>query len=229
MRRLSDSQERHRPLPRGQAFDLSMLGALGISRCLAVRYVQEGRLMRLAQGVYAHPGEDVPWHGAIGVLQRRTGGVHVGGKSALLMHGIGRALDVGQPLNTRDPIVLWGRKPIALPVWVRARYPVRYVSAPLFSWFGQELNEQTLTTVPGQPEGLRVSVPERAVLEMLYEVGTRVGTEEARDLFNRLRSPRKALMGPLLFVCTSKRAAHLFSTWAGEAFDSTSPTGPWTV
>ena len=47
-------------------------------------------------------------------------------------------------------------------------------------------------------EGLRVSVPERAVLELLYDVGTHQGLEEARHLFEGLTNPRKDMLGRLL-------------------------------
>jgi hypothetical protein len=61
-----------------------------------------------------------------------------------------------------------------------------------------------------------VSVAERAVLEMLYDAGTRQSLEEARNLFDGLRSPRKKLLGQLLACCTSVKTVRLFLTWARE-------------
>ena len=68
----------------------------------------------------------------------------------------------------------------------------------------------------GQAAGLRVAVPERAVLELLYETGPRESLEEARNLFDGLRSPRKDVLGRLLACCTSVKAVRLFLTWARE-------------
>jgi hypothetical protein len=59
-------------------------------------------------------------------------------------------------------------------------------------------------------------VPERAVLELLYEVGTHQGLEEARHLFESLRSPRKELLARLLQCCTSVKTVRLCLTWARE-------------
>lgn len=76
--------------------------------------------------------------------------------------------------------------------------------------------DKTLTTPPGLPEPLRVAVPERAVLELLYEAGVKQSLEEARNLFDGLRSPRKDLLGQLLSCCTSVKAVRLYLTWARE-------------
>src|SRR3546814_6701187 len=40
--------------------------------------------------------------------------------------------------------------------------------------------------------------------------------EEARNIFDGLRSPRKDLLGQLLSCCTSVKAVRLFLTWARE-------------
>lgn len=64
--------------------------------------------------------------------------------------------------------------------------------------------------------GLRVSVPERAVPELLYEVGTHQSPEEARNLLDGVRSPRKLVLGELLQCCTSIKTVRLFLTWARE-------------
>ncbi|WBI74621.1 hypothetical protein PALA34_02772 [Pseudomonas aeruginosa] len=61
-----------------------------------------------------------------------------------------------------------------------------------------------------------MAVPERAVLEMLYEAGTRQSLEEVRNLFDGLRSPHKDLLGQLLACCTSVKTVRLFLTWARE-------------
>jgi hypothetical protein len=54
------------------------------------------------------------------------------------------------------------------------------------------------------------------MLELLYEAGTRESLEEARNLFDGLRSPRKEVLGRLLSCCVSVKAVRLFLTWARE-------------
>jgi hypothetical protein len=197
-------------LPRGAPFDLAILNQFGVSAQLAARYAEGGWLVRLAQGVYAFPNDDFGVHGALLFLQKRVSGLHVGGKSALTLQG------VRHNLSSRDTLVLWGDTRFALPAWFTSRFPSRYVHAHLFDWPDTGLADKTLATPPGMLEGLRVSVPERAVMELLYDVGVKQSLEEARNLFDGLRTPRKELLGQLLSCCTNVKAVRLFLTWARE-------------
>lgn len=197
-------------LPRGAPFDLPVLQSFGVSPQLAARYAESGWLVRLGHGVYAFPNDAFDVNGALLFLQRRVASLHVGGKSALALQGVRHNLGV------RDTLVLWGEARFALPAWFTERFPARYVNARLFDWSVPDLAEATLHTPPGQTQGLRVAVPERATLELLYEAGTGQSLEEARHLFDGLRSPRKALLGQLLSCCTSVKAVRLFLTWARE-------------
>lgn len=197
-------------LPRGAPFDLAILEAYGVSPQLAARYTENGWLVRLAHGVYAFPNDDFDLTGALRFLQKKVAGMHVGGKSALALQG------VRHNLASRELLVLWGDVRFALPTWFIHRFPARYVNARLFVWPDDMLADRTLHSPPGQPAGLRVAVPERAILELLYDAGTRESLEEARNLFDGLRSPRKDLLGRLLACCTSVKAVRLFLTWARE-------------
>lgn len=199
-------------MPRGEPFDLAGLKALRISAVLAAKYAESGWLVRLGQGVYAFAGDAWSAHGGIKLLQQRVPGLHLAGKSALALQG------VRHNLARRETLVLWGdARPYTLPTWFTTRFPARYVGARLFDWSQQEsLEAKTLHTPPGVTEGLIVSVPERAVLELLHDVGTKQGMEEAMALFESLRSPRVAVMGQLLSCCTSVKTVRLFLTWARE-------------
>lgn len=198
-------------LPRGQPFDSGVLRARGISPQRAARYVSSGWLRRVAHGVYAFPGDDWTAQGAVLLLQRNVPTLHVGGKSALALHG------VRHNLAPRDVLVLWGdRRLNKLPEWFTSRLPARYVSARLFNWPDADLPKATVATPPGVTPGLLVSVPERAALEMLYDVGTRQSPEEARNVFDGLRNLRLAVLGRLLACCTSVKAVRLFLTWSRQ-------------
>lgn len=197
-------------LPRGAPFDLAALERLGVSAKLAAYYAQSGWLVRLGQGVYAFPGDPLDAHGAIKLLQRRVAGMHVAGKSALALQG------VRHNLAARERLVLWGDDRFTLPKWFTSRFAARYVSARLFEWPDEGLRKRSLTTPPGASAGLRVSAPERAALEMLYDVGTHQSLEEARNVFESLRNPRKDMLVRLLACCTSVKVVRLFLTWARE-------------
>lgn len=197
-------------LPRGAPFDLVDLERLGVSAKLAAYYASAGWVERLGYGVYAFPNDELNAHGAIKLLQSRVDGLHLAGKSALALQG------VRHNIGPRERLVLWGNVRFSLPDWFTTRFPARYVWARLFDWPDESLDVQSLTTPPGVTDGLKVSAPERAVLEMLYDVGTRQGLEEARNVFDGLRNLRKEMLGKLLACCTSVKAVRLFLTWARE-------------
>ena len=197
-------------LPRGAPFDLATLDQFGVSPQRAAYYAEGGWLVRLAQGVYAFPNDEFGVHGAILFLQQRVPGLHIGGKSALSTQG------VRHNLASREMLVLWGNTRFTLPMWFTSRFPARYVHAHLFDWPDTGLAGKVLTTPPGLPGGLQVSVPECAILELLNDVGVKQSLEEARNLFDGLRTPRKELLGQLLSCCTSVKAVRLFLTWARE-------------
>lgn len=183
---------------------------MGVTPQLASYYARHGWLTRLGQGAYGFPGDTLTQHGAVLFLQSKVKGLHVGGKSALALQG------VRHNLSQRETLILWGDARCILPDWFTSRFPARYAWAHLFDWPDTQLSELTLTTPPGATDGLRVSTPERAALELLYDVGTHQGMEEARHLFESLRNFRTDVTGRLLACCTSVKAVRLFLSWARE-------------
>jgi hypothetical protein len=197
-------------IPRGMPFDLAVLARIGASRKQAAYYVKHGWLMRVGQGVYAFPGDEITLHGATKLLQVWVQDLHVGGRSALDLQG------VRQNLAAHGRLVLWGTERFALPQWFLKRFPAVYRQLKLFAWPNEDLQAQSTSTPPGVTKGLQVSVPERAALEMLYDVGVRQDLEEARNVFEGLRGLRRETVGRLLACCTSIKAVRLFLTWARE-------------
>jgi hypothetical protein len=197
-------------MPRGTPFDLVLLAEQGVSAQLAAKYVEGGWLSRLAQGVYAFQVDTLTSDGSIKFLQTRLPGLHFAGKTALSLQG------VRHNLSPQDKLVLWGDARSTLPSWFVSRFPARYVSARLFDWSDDFPAAKSLTTPPGSADGLLVSVPERAVLELLYDVGTKQGVEEAHNIFAGLRNLRKDVLGKLLASCTSVKTVRLLLTWSRE-------------
>lgn len=103
-----------------------------------------------------------------------------------------------------------GEERFILPAWFTSRFPARYVHSRIFDWNPSRLNADTISTPAGAAENLKVSVQERAVLELLSEVCTRQDLEEARNLFDGLRNLRTELMGQLLASCSSVKTVRLF-------------------
>ncbi len=184
------------------------LAALGISADLAVHYVRAGWLERLARGVYCRPNDPPTLHPSITLLQRSFDGLHVGGKSALDWHG------VRQYLSQHPVLHLYGWAAAKLPEWFTERFPAEYHRKRLFD----EVPDALLYIGPleGRSGAPAVSSPERALLEMLSEVGVRQPLQEAREIAEGLYSLRADVLRELLLRCTSVKTVRLCLQLGGE-------------
>jgi len=145
---------------------------------------------------------------AVNFLSRQVEGLHVGGKTALAWHG------VRHNVGPRETLVLWGSENKPLPAWFKQRFRARYVCRQLFD---QSLPAGTgLQPLPETPEGPLVSAPERALLELLDEVGLDQGIEEARNIMESVRTLRLDVLGTLLNHCPRVKVVRLCLQWAEE-------------
>lgn len=177
------------------------LAALGISADLAVHYVRAGWLLRLARGVFSRPNDTLSLHPSLVLLQRRIEGLHLGGKSALDWYG------VRQYLSQQPMLHLYGWDAARLPDWFTERFPAEYHRKRLF-------DEQPGTLLHVAPFEQRsgapmVSSPERALLEVLSDVGVRQPLQEARELAESSYSLRADVLRELLKHCTSVKTVRL--------------------
>ena len=193
------------------------LKAIGVSPALASYYVRSGWLARLGRGVFMFPCDRLESSACVRCLATSLPGLHVGGKTALAWRG------VRHNVGPRERLVLWGDKVGKLPAWFTDRFPARYVSRNLFA--GTLPKNFGLQPLPETPDGPPVSVPERAMLELLAEVGIEQGIEEARNLVEGVRSVRLDVLGALLQNCPRVKvvrlclnlADELNLSWAAEA------------
>jgi hypothetical protein len=154
------------------------------------------------------PNDELQRDACLKFLAERVPGLHVAGKTALAWRG------VRHNLSPRERLNLWGDKSGKLPEWFTSRFPADYAARNLFSknlpaGFG-------LQPLPETPDGPLVSVPERALLEMLSEVGMRQGVEEARNLMEGVHSVRQEVMETLLKHCIRVKVVRLCVNWADE-------------
>lgn len=206
------------------------LAALGISADLAVHYVRAGWLERLARGVYCRPNEPPTLNPSVALLQRSLAGLHVGGKSALDWHGIRHYV------SPRPVLHLYGWEAGRLPEWFTQRFPAEFHRKRLFQERpGALLHVQAFENREGAP---LVSAPERALLEVLSEVGVRQPLQEARELVESSYSLRADVLRDLLKRCTSVKTVRfclqlgreLSQPWAAKLDPSQLPKGsdrPW--
>ncbi len=136
------------------------------------------------------PGDTLTRDGCLAYLARQMPGLHVGGKTALSWRGI------RQNVSFREVLSLWGNQPKRIPPWFTERFPARYQATQLFDAdIRKGLGLQPLPN--GRPEIL-VSVPERALLELLSDVGKTQSLQETRQLVESLRTLREKTLDELL-------------------------------
>lgn len=195
-------------MPRGAPLASSELKTIGVSAPLAYQYVKRGWLNKLGRGVFTLPADKLQRDGTLKFLARQLPGLHVGGKTALAWRG------VRHNLPAKEQLSLWGVKAGKLPSWFSSRFPSRYVSKKLFH---KKLPAAfALSSLPESPNGPLVSEPERALLEMLSEVGLQQSVEEGRQIMEGARSLRPEVLTRLLQECVRVKVVRLCTQWAEE-------------
>jgi hypothetical protein len=193
--------------PRGTPFDHHELAKLGVSSALAHHYLKSGWLARLGRGVFMFPKDTLRQDDCLRFLSRRVPGLHVGGKAALAWRGI------RHNLPAREPLSLWGQTKTKLPDWFQKLFPARYPARNPFSKLPKDFGLQPL---PETPDGALVSTPERALLEMLSEVGVHQGIEEARNIMEGARGLRPEVLATLLKNCRRVKVVRLCLRWSED-------------
>lgn len=220
----------HTEVPLGSPVTSARLADIGISADLAVHYARAGWLERLARGVYKRPGESLQLPPSLVVLQQQITGLHVGGKTALEWYGI------RQYVSHQPVLTLYGWEAARLPEWFTKHFPSDYHRQRLFS----EKPKQMLGVArfENRDNAPLVSIPERALLELLDEVGVRQPLQEAREIMEGAHNMRADVLVKLLKRCTSVKtvrlclmlARELSLPWAGKLDRATLPRGgkrPW--
>jgi hypothetical protein len=131
---------------------------------------------------------------------------------------------------------LYGWVAARLPAWFSERFPAEYHRKRLFDERPAALLcVDAFEKRSGAPQ---VAVPERALLELLSEVGVRQPLQEARELTESSYNLRADVLRALLQRCVSVKTVRLclqlgreFSLpWVGKLDPATLPTGskrPW--
>lgn len=188
-------------LPAGSPMTSAQLAKMGVSADLAVHYARSGWLKRLARGIYTRPGETLSQHPSLLVLEHQVAGLHVGGKSALEWYG------VRQYVSQKPVLHLYGWVAARLPDWFVQHFPAEYHRKQLF----HETSKKTLSVgrFENRDAAPLVSAPERALLELLDEVGVRQPLQEAKEIAEGTYNLRAEVLTDLLKHCTSVKTVRL--------------------
>ncbi len=195
-------------LPRGEPLSTAALQSQGLSAFRASALARSGWLVHLARGVYMLPGDTLTRDGSLAFLSTQTPGFHVGSKTALAWRG------VRQNIAFREHLSLWGDRPRRLPEWFTQRFQAQYQASQMFddtlpAAFG-------LQPLPAGDPRVMVSVPERAMLELLSDVGKAQSLTETRELVESLPALREKVLDELLRHTTRIKVLRLAATLASE-------------
>jgi hypothetical protein len=201
-------------VPPGFLVDSEWLSGQGIADRLLHHYEQAGWLERLVRGVYRRPastgetsGAHDTWQTVLVSAQRiMSYDVHLGGMSALAFHGHGHYLSLGGA----EAVAVYGDRPhwlTKLPLDTRWILRTRIL-------FGEadEGIEEADSALTGWK--LRVSSPERAILEALNELPKHDSFENVDVVFESLTTLRPRRLMTLLGLCRSVKVRRLFFVFA---------------
>ncbi|MDP3247955.1 MAG: type IV toxin-antitoxin system AbiEi family antitoxin domain-containing protein [Polaromonas sp.] len=195
-------------LPRGHPLTIQWFAERGLAAKQVARLAHDGWLKRVGHGVYILSGDQLEQKASLALLARSIPGLHVGGKTALEWRG------VRHNLSARPTLSLWGDAPQKLPAWFSEAFPAVYQAAHIFS--GGMPADLGVSALPGGHSQVLVSTPERAMLELLSDVGKRQGLEEATHLLDGLRSPRLNVLEQLFAHLERIKVARLAQTLSEE-------------
>jgi hypothetical protein len=191
--------------PRGTVQTAAFLVKKGYTPMLLKKYISAGWIDPVGRGAYIMHGDTVKWTGGFYAVQSQLGlDIHVGARTALELQGYGHYLSGGL-----RRIFLFGLPGVRLPKWFTDHdwgEKVEYVTTkmlPISAANSFSLYEEKGYTI-------RLSSPERAIMEVLYLVPERQGFDEALRLMEGLTTLRPALVQSLLEGCTSVKIKRLF-------------------
>ncbi len=216
-------------IPPGFLVDMAWMTRHAISRQSVSAYVKQGWLERVRQGLYRRPftagvsreaasGWKIPLLSAQWIMGHRF---HVGGTSALSLHGHSHYLQLGGDAA----IYLYGSE---IPIWLLELQTDARVIRRTHALFGEqptgvEDGEFSLSDGPDAEFTLstwrwpiRMSSAERAILEALDELPNNESFHTLDMTFESLVNLRPKLLTTLLVQCQSVKVKRLFFVYADK-------------
>lgn len=209
------------------------LSGKGYARHSIDNLVKSGQLISLRPGIYIRPDTQLGWEGVVCSLQRMSGDLSVGGLTALELHGLGHYL----ALSGERRVVLFGADP--LPAWINhlvkdvtfeKRSEARLFAASPYAETDDDREDAQerrrrkrrdpamagLTTmqIAEHLPPLSLSTPERAILEVLFDVPNRISFEHADQLMQGLATLSPRRLETVLHLCVNIRVKRLFFWFA---------------
>ena len=149
----------------GFVFTSSFLKKEGINYDQQFAYKKSGWLESIGSGAFKKEGDLIKWPGGLYALQKQLAvKVHLGGKSALLKQGYSHYVYAQEPY-----LFLYIMRDNKLPKWFKNYDWGVALQLSSTAFLPNDLKE-SYTTKNIDGFDIKISIPERAVLEMLYYV-----------------------------------------------------------
>ena len=216
-------------LPEGFLADSAWLQEQGLSRSSIRDYVDRGWLEKIASRVYRRPrqvaNDPLRWDVVVLSLQQvMHRALHVGGRTAVELAGYAHYLKAGET----STVYLYGQ---GAPSWLTAlRSSARFELRPdrLFAGSGTGVEMRRFDLRSGEASAptrdaerkspwewsLMMSVPERAILEMMDELPQQESFHQVDAVMEGMANLRPQLLGRLLQECKSVKVKRLFLWYA---------------
>ena len=192
--------------PKGTVAVYNWLASRGVYRQLAGAYIKGSWIERIGRGAFKQAGETVGWTGALYAMQTQLKlSVHAAGKTALGLQGYAHYV----PMGAGQTVVLFGSPIEKLPEWFR-RYDWKIKLRYAATGFLDGRKNTGLADHALGDYSIKISSPERALLEVCYDVPDEESYEEAGLLMEGLTTLRSELVRELLKECRSVKAKRLF-------------------
>lgn len=192
--------------PDGVPMTSRWLADQGVTPQLIARYKKSKWFTPLGRGAWIRTGKHLDWTAAIYALQTQQD-LHVfpSGKTALELLGRGHFL----PLGKNPPIQLSIPASERLPEWF-TRQPFASKLTVLNSAVLFDPVHTALTQWEARDFSIRISAPERAIIELCHLLPHKTDAEEVQLLMQGLTSLRPQLLQKALLDCLSVKAKRLF-------------------
>ncbi|WP_320171211.1 type IV toxin-antitoxin system AbiEi family antitoxin domain-containing protein [Maridesulfovibrio sp.] len=198
--------------PNGTIKNSEELAKLEINKSLVQGYMEQGWLVSVGRGAYAKSHDTPTWLGGLHSLQQKDKPfIHAGGRTALELQGYTHYVSA-----QKREIFLFAPPKTKLAAWF-AKYDwgqtIVFTSTSLFP---DNLSD-SFTEHDAGTFTVKISSPERAILELLHHVLQKVGFDEAFQLMQGLGTLRPTLVQTLLEECNSIKVKRLFLYLARES------------
>lgn len=186
------------------------LESLSISSDLQKRYRRSGWLAAIGKGAFVRPDDPVDWQGGLYTLQAQAGlPIHAGAMTALSMHGFAHYVRMGA-----EQVYLFAPPKTPCPAWFKNHDWGTGVQLVRTSILPDGLG---LANHEHKSFSIRISSPERAILECLHLAPDKVGLVECALVMEGLTTMRPKILQPLLEQCSSIKVKRLFLYLASRA------------